>query len=147
MIFSLAEIDRALRASWAADTCAADDAACAPWNADDPVWGHCDVTALVVNDVLGGDLMVGEVHVEGERHGYHWRNRLATGVEIDLTRDQFRYGQVVTPGRVVKRPADPPRYRNEEYLLFRRRVIEKLGSDTIPAAPRVPASEDSAGAR
>jgi hypothetical protein len=98
MIFSLAEIDRVLRASCAADTCAADDAGRAAWTADNPAWGHCDVTALVVNDILGGDLMVGEVHVDGERHGYHWWNRLATGVEIDLTRDQFQHGQVVTPG-------------------------------------------------
>jgi hypothetical protein len=118
MIRSLVQIDRALRASWAADTCAADDAARAPWTADNPAWGHCDVTALVVNDILGGDLMVGEVHVGGEQHGYHWWNRLATGVEIDLTRDQFQHGQVVTRGRVVKCPADPPRYRNEEYLLL-----------------------------
>lgn len=118
MIFSLAEIDHAVRASWAADTCSADDVARAPWTADNPGWGHCDVTALVVNDILGGDLMVAEVQVDGEQHGYHWRNLLPTGVEVDLARDQFRHGQVVTPGRVVKRPAAPPRYRNREYLLF-----------------------------
>lgn len=99
----------------------------------------------MVNDILGGNLMVGEVHVDGKRHGYHWWNRLATGAEIDLTRDQFQHGQVVTPGRVVKRPADQPRYRNEEYLLFRRRVIETLGFDPVPAAPRGPSSEQNAG--
>ncbi|WP_107064023.1 YunG family protein [Streptomyces mutabilis] len=29
--------------------------------------GHCDITAPVVNDIFGGDLMVGEVHLDGAR--------------------------------------------------------------------------------
>jgi hypothetical protein len=127
MIRSLAEIDRALRASWSADTCSPDDAARAPWTADNPAWGHCDVTALVVNDLLGGDLVVGEVHVDGEQHGYHWWNRLPSGIEIDLTREQFRDGQVVTSGRTVKRPAGLPRHRSDGYVRFRGRVRSMLG--------------------
>jgi hypothetical protein len=126
VILSLNEIERALRSSWAADTCSPDDAARVPWSSDNPAWGHCDVTALVVNDLLGGDLVVGEVRVDGEQHGYHWWNRLPTGVEI-LTREQFRDGQVVTGARVVRRPPTPPRYRNEEYLRLRRRVADRLG--------------------
>ncbi|MGH9112492.1 MAG: YunG family protein [Acidimicrobiales bacterium] len=128
MIFLLAEVDRALRASWASDTCSTDDAARTPWTAANPAWGHCDITALVLNDILGGDLMVGEVHLDGQRHGYHWWNRLVTGVEIDLTREQFQHGQRVSAGRLVNRPPEPPRYRNEEYLLFSRRVMDKLSS-------------------
>lgn len=131
-ILSLAQVDRAIRDSWASDTCSPDDAAHTPWSADNPAWGHCDVTALVVNDVLGGDLVVGEVHVDGDRYGYHWWNRLVSGVDVDLTREQFRRGQVVTHGRVVKRPPDPPRHRNEEYLLFRDRVLHKLGAGAEP---------------
>jgi hypothetical protein len=127
MPISLAELEAAVRASWAADTCSPDDAATVPWSADNPSWGHCDVTALVLNDVLGGDLMVAEVHVDGERYGYHWWNRLASGVEIDLTRDQFRNGQVISPPRALRRPEEPPRRRNDEYLRLRRRVIGKLG--------------------
>lgn len=128
MILSLGEIDRAVRGSWAPDTCSPDDAERVPWTPANPAWGHCDVTALVVNDLLGGDLVVGEVHVAGEQQGYHWWNRLPSGVEIDLTREQFRDGQVVTEGRVVERPPHPPRRRNEEYLRFRGRVRARLGS-------------------
>jgi hypothetical protein len=128
VILSFAEIDRAVRDGWAADTCSPDDAARVPWTPDNPAWGHCDVTALVVHDLLGGDLVVGEVHVAGEQQGYHWWNRLPTGVELDLTREQFRDGQVVTEGRVVQRPPGPLRRRNEEYERFRRRVRERLGS-------------------
>jgi hypothetical protein len=124
----MAEIDRAMRASWAADTCSADDAARVPWTAANPAWGHCDVTALVVHDLLGGELMGGEVWLDGEQLGYHWWNRLGAGVEVDLTREQFRRGEVVTSGRVVVRPAGPPRRRRREYELFRRRVMTELGT-------------------
>lgn len=63
----LTDIEKAVRASWAADTCSPDDVARAPWTSDNPAWGHCDVTALAVQDLLGGDLVVGEVHLDGER--------------------------------------------------------------------------------
>jgi MmyB-like transcription regulator ligand binding domain len=43
-----------------------------PRSAKNPAWGHCDVTALVLHDLLGGDLVLGEVHLNGEQHGYHW---------------------------------------------------------------------------
>lgn len=127
MIMSLAEIDSAMRASWAADTCSPDDEARVPWTADNPAWGHCDVTALVVHDLLGGDLVMGEVHLDGEKHGYHWWNRLGSGFEVDLTREQFQQGQVVTPVQVVARPEGRPVRRQREYELFRRRVTERLG--------------------
>jgi hypothetical protein len=81
----------------------------------------------VLNDVLGGDLVVAEVHVDGERYGYHWWNRLTSGVEIDLTRDQVRDGQVISSPRVLRRPDEPPRRRNDECLLLRRRVIDEFG--------------------
>lgn len=128
MIMTMAEIDSAIRASWAPDTCSADDAACAPWTTDNPSWGHCDVTALVLHDLLGGDLMMGDVHLNGEHHGYHWWNRLNTGIEIDLTREQFQDGQIVTLNQVVVRPSGRPVRRQREYELFRYRVMERLGT-------------------
>jgi hypothetical protein len=127
----LKDIDQALRASWAADTCSPDDLARADWTSANPAWGHCDITALVVNDMLGGDLMVGEVHLGDEQRGYHWWNRLPTGVEIDLTSDQFRDGQRVTGGRSVQRPEGRLPRRWDEYQLLRRRVLDKLGA--LPA--------------
>jgi hypothetical protein len=130
MIVSMAEIDSAMRTSWTADTCSADDAARVPWTADNPAWGHCDMTALVVHDLLGGELMMGEVHLDGEQHGYHWWNRLDCGLEVDLTREQFQHGEVVTPTQVVTRPTGRPVRRQREYELFRRRVMEQL--ETLP---------------
>ncbi|UJB39693.1 YunG family protein [Streptomyces sp. A1-5] len=123
--WNLLDLDKALRASWAADTCSPDDQA--DWQADNPAWGHCDITALIVNDVFGGGLMVGEVHLDGTQHGFHWWNRLPSGWELDLTREQFQRGQTVTAARVVERPPGPLPRRWEEYLLLRERVIKHLG--------------------
>jgi hypothetical protein len=130
--WSLLDLDRALRASWAADTCSPDDLERFGWQPENPAWGHCDITALIVNDVFGGDLMAGEVHFNGAQHGFHMWNRLANGIELDLTREQFQRGQIVTEGRVVERPPGPLR-RWDEYLLLRKRVIEHLGSLPDPA--------------
>ncbi|MFE9650365.1 hypothetical protein ACFYO0_40960 [Streptomyces sp. NPDC006365] len=88
--WNLLDLDKALRASWAADTCSPDDQA--DWQPGNPAWGHCDITALIVNDVFGGDLMVGEVHRDGTQRSFHWWNRLPSGVELDLTREQFQHG-------------------------------------------------------
>jgi hypothetical protein len=125
--WTLSEIEGALRASWAADTCSPDDLDRAGWQPDNPAWGHCDITALLLNDLLGGDLVVGEVHVVGEQHGFHWWNRLASGVEVDLTREQFRRGQTLASTRVVRRPIVRPARRYREYLLLRDRVAALLG--------------------
>ncbi|MFC8374217.1 hypothetical protein [Streptomyces sp. NPDC057238] len=123
--WNLLDLDKALRAGWAADTCSPDDQA--DWEPQNPAWGHCDITALVVNDVFGGDLLVGEVHLDGTQHGFHWWNRLPSGVELDLTLEQFQRGQTVTAARVVTRPPGPLPRRWEEYLLLRERVIKCLG--------------------
>ena len=129
--WSLLDLDRALRVSWAADTCSPDDLAA--WHPLNPAWGHCDITSLIVSDVFGGDLMLGEVRLDGVQHGHHWWNRLPSGVELDLTYEQFQRGQIVTAGRVVQRPPGPLR-RWDAYLLLRDRVTEHLGHLPDPAA-------------
>lgn len=131
--WTLGAVESALRASWAADTCSPDDLARSGWQADNPAWGQCDITALLINDLLGGDLVVGDVHLDGEQHGYHWWNRLPSGVELDLTREQFRLGQVVTGSRIVKRPPGMPPRRSEEYQRLRDRVAARLGHLPPPA--------------
>lgn len=129
--WNLLDLDGALRASWAADTSSPDDRT--QWAPDNPAWGHCDITALIVNDLFGGDLVVGEVHLDGEQHGYHWWNRLSNGVELDLTREQFRRGELVTAARVVVRPPGPLPRRWDAYLLLRTRVAARLGELPQPA--------------
>ncbi|MEV0254468.1 hypothetical protein AB0H82_09385 [Streptomyces sp. NPDC050732] len=119
----LADIEAALRDSWGADT--ADPRSGETWSQDNPERDQCGVTALVLNDLLGGELILGEVHVDGERTGYHWWNRLALGVEIDLTRGQFLPGETVVGGTAVTRPPEI-RHCREEYELLRARVLRRL---------------------
>ena len=128
----------ALREVWAADTCSPDDVARAGWSSANPAWGHCDITALIVNDVFGGDLMVGDVHLACVQQGHHWWNRLPDGRELDLTREQFRLGQLVTGARVVVRPPGPLRRRWEEYLLLRERLARRAGPLPEPAGGTAP---------
>jgi hypothetical protein len=125
---TLDTIAAALRQSWAADTCSPDDVERAAWTADNPAWGHCDISALVVNDFFGGKLVCGEVRREGRQQGFHWWNRLPSGVDLDVTREQFRLGQIVTEVRVVDRPDPLPRFRRAEYLLLRERLTARLGA-------------------
>ncbi|AQW46572.1 hypothetical protein SHXM_00035 [Streptomyces hygroscopicus] len=85
---------------------------------------------MVLNDLLGGELIRGEVRVNGEFRDYHWWNRIGMGVEIDLTRGQFRPEETVTGGTVVpRRPVTEWRRLREEYELLRSRVMEELDRD------------------
>jgi hypothetical protein len=86
----------ALREAWSAETSADEH-----WSPEQPSLGQCAVTALVVQDHLGGKLVRAEV--DGVSH--YW-NRLPDGTEIDLTRDQFAR---FSPGRVET--------RSREYVL------------------------------
>lgn len=75
---SIAERAR-ITSAWSAET-SADDR----WSPENPALGQCAVTALVVQDIYGGDLL--RVVNEGVSHYF---NRLPNGVELDLTRGQF----------------------------------------------------------
>lgn len=81
------------------------------------------MTALVVQDLLGGDLILAEVHVDGVKDGNHYWNRLPDGKEVDLTADQFLPGEVIVNPRVVYRPPDAPRRFREQYERLRDRVL------------------------
>ncbi|MFE3513789.1 hypothetical protein [Streptomyces sp. NPDC059166] len=119
----LTDIEAAVRSSWDADTTTPEYRD--RWNPGNPARDQCGVTAMVVNDLLGGELIRGEVLVDGVRVDYHWWNRLGMGVEIDLTREQFEAHEIVSGGVVIERPQEFVRLR-EEYELLRARVLERL---------------------
>lgn len=126
----LTDIEQAVRDSWCAETCTPTHRP--RWGPDNPARDHCGVTALVLNDLLGGVLMRGEVHVAGVRVDHHWWNRLGAGVEIDLTREQFGPEETVVGGTPVIRPPEI-RWLRAEYELLRDRVLERLAADPAPA--------------
>ena len=84
------------------------------------------MTALVVHDLMGGELLEAEVHyLDGERQGFHYWNRLA-GVDVDLTREQFTTQEVVQEPHTIDRLPEFPWRAEEQYLVFRRRVNAAL---------------------
>jgi hypothetical protein len=102
---SRGEVERAVRASWTAASC--DPVDLPDWSPADPARGQCGATALVVQDLLGGELLEAEVrNADGSRQGVHYWNRLDGGEELDLTREQFAASEVVQAAVVVERPAD-----------------------------------------
>jgi hypothetical protein len=97
-------VQRAIRTSWSAETC---DPVDLPWSEANAPRGQCGATALVVQDLLGGDLLLAEVrNPDGSRQGVHYWNRLDDGTELDLTREQFAPTEAVQEPRVVQRPPD-----------------------------------------
>jgi len=101
---TLSEVERAVRDGWSRDSC---DPVDLPWSAENRARGQCASTALVIQDLLGGELLIAEVlYPDGSRQGVHYWNRLLGGLEIDLTREQFTEGEVIQTARVTARPPD-----------------------------------------
>lgn len=105
----LMKLWKALYQSWDAET-SADPV---NWGENSPAWGQCAVTALVVQDYMGGELLRGSLEKVPDpkiaaMRSHYW-NRLPSGREVDLTERQFHPSQkaYITPG-------EP---RTQEYLL------------------------------
>lgn len=117
-------LEAAVRAASALDTCDPVDAD--DWSAD-PSRGQCGSTALVIHDLLGGELLIAEVvRSDGSRQGVHYWNLLPDGTELDLTREQFAAGEVIQQPRILRRPAGLPNRCAEQYLTMRHRVFGAL---------------------
>jgi hypothetical protein len=123
---SPSEVEEAIRASWSRRTC--DPVDLPDWSPANRARGQCGVTALVVQDLLGGELLVAEVeNADGSRQGIHYWNRLPSGTEIDLTREQFAPSETVQAPHVVPRPPDVRGARLEhQYRTLARRVQRYL---------------------
>ncbi|MDM4721546.1 hypothetical protein QTQ03_18835 [Micromonospora sp. WMMA1363] len=113
-----------LRSGWGADTCDPHDVQ--DWHAGNAARGQCGVTALIIQDLLGGELILGEVLAGDVKVGYHYWNRLADGREVDLTADQFQPPEVVVGGQVQQRSPGPPRRCRQQYEILRGRVFAAL---------------------
>jgi hypothetical protein len=85
--------------AWSAETSADSEG----WTPENPSWGQCAITALVLQDLFGGDLLRSTVN--GVSH--YW-NRLPDGSEVDITLRQF--------GADAKCDA-PPVDRERDYVL------------------------------
>ena len=128
---TLAQLEDAIRRSWGPDTVDPEDG----WSEGNPAQGHCDVTCLVVNDLIGGELAAADVFLDGRRIMAHMWNRLPSGIEVDLTREQFRKGEVLGRARFIQRapdsvladPTHPRHHRYQQYVILAERVKARLG--------------------
>jgi hypothetical protein len=119
-------LETAIRAAWALDTC--DPVDTNDWSQANPARGQCGSTALVIHDLLGGELLIAEVlRTDGSHQGVHYWNLLPDGTEIDLTREQFASNEVVQQPRIVQRPAAVPKRGAQQYLTMKHRVLTTLG--------------------
>jgi hypothetical protein len=119
---TLAKLEQAIRASWSAETSERPG----DWTEDNPSFQQCDVTARVVRDYLGGDILVAGVVLGGRRVDMHAWNRLPSGLELDLSREQFLQGEQFEAAEVLTDFVG--RHADERYELLAARVREKLSS-------------------
>jgi ADP-ribose pyrophosphatase YjhB (NUDIX family) len=128
---TVTSFEHAVRAAWCLWT--SDPVDQPGWTDANPASGQCASTALVVQDRLGGGLLLAEVHeADGSRQGVHYWNRLPDGREFDLTREQFRRGEIVGPPDAIERPPDVTRGRLAgHYHLLAHRVARTPRSRTV----------------
>jgi len=121
---TLKALEDAIRASWSLETCDPTDAA--EWSRANPARGQCAVTALVVHNMLGGQLLEAEVLFDdGSRQGFHYWNRLASG-DVDLTRDQFTSNEFLQEPHVIDRLPEFPWLAEDQHLILQERVDAAL---------------------
>ena len=78
---------------WSAETSSDPD----HWTPENPAWGQCAVSACLVQDVLGGEILwTKAVCLDGKEYS-HYFNVLPNGAVLDMTRQQFPDGTVLVP--------------------------------------------------
>jgi hypothetical protein len=93
---TIKELSFAFLSSWGKDT------AKGKWQKNVPALNQCAVTALVVQDYFGGDLLRCPLD-DGDSH--YWNNTKAHG-EMDLTFSQFAYTRQRDEGETIVRERD-----------------------------------------
>jgi len=79
--------------------------------------GQCYVTALLVQDLLDGEILTGKTPIPLGEETHYW-NLLPNGDELDLTSDQY-HGDGFNP--IIKgRRAQRINRKNKRYLLLKR---------------------------
>jgi hypothetical protein len=86
---------KALSKAWCAETAAAQTV---KWEMAPIVVGQCAVTALLVQDECGGEILRADVCGQG-----HYWNLIPAMGEIDLTREQFGAAVEIPRGIIVPR--------------------------------------------
>lgn len=90
---TISKLEEALRHSWCAETSTDSK----NWSEENPSYGQCAVTALIVQDYLGGKLLWAQAELPNGNTDSHYFN-LIENKEVDLTREQFPEGTTIPKG-------------------------------------------------
>jgi hypothetical protein len=120
-------VRRALSASWSEETSSL-------WTSANPARGQCSVTALVVQQLLGGEIL--KTDVDGQWHFY---NRLE-GEVVDFTAVQFDSATTYLdlPATAEEAFADTSREQFETLMESVERVLSTSAAEPGVAARRGP---------
>jgi hypothetical protein len=120
MKITIDELKMALFESWNYDT------AFGEWTPKCLSLNQCAVTAMIVQDYFGGDLLRCECD-DGDSH--YW-NKLPNGQEIDLTKEQFLYSGVV-PFKHKAVIRDREYVESFEETMFRYKILSNRVSENL----------------
>jgi hypothetical protein len=103
----ISDLENILLDAWCKETSSEPE----KWSKDNPAWGQCAVTSLIVNDYFAGEIVWAEVFADGRRISHYFN--LVERREIDLTRKQFPDGTKIPNGVDKKKQFSTTR----EYIL------------------------------
>lgn len=92
----------------------------ANWSRQNPAWGQCAVTACLIADKFGGDLVRVEYEMPDGNKGSHYFNILPSGERVDITARQFAEGTSFSPSL---------NQSNDELIAATRKYIESKKFD------------------
>lgn len=103
---------RKTKKAWSKETCYEPQQNA--WNENNPAMGQCYVTALIVNDYFGGEI----VKAKSSNGISHYWNKIE-GKDIDLTRSQFPDDEIFSEEIIVARQNLS---ENERYAELKKKV-------------------------
>jgi len=92
-MIQLSKLEVALKNSWSKETTSDPD----NWSQNNPSWGQCAVTSLVINDYIGGEIVWTQAKLPDGTEISHYLNKIGNK-ELDLTRNQFPEGTITSEG-------------------------------------------------
>ncbi|MEG8946405.1 YunG family protein [Rosettibacter firmus] len=112
-----------LKKAWSRKTCYLPDQE--KWSPDNPAFGQCAITALIIQDFFGGEILYC-------KHYHHYWNKLPDGRIVDLTKEQFGENANPCPDFIVSRKdileseGAKKAKTLTRYLMLKRRVTRYL---------------------
>ncbi|MBT3691341.1 hypothetical protein HOG16_03825 [Candidatus Woesearchaeota archaeon] len=109
-------LEKAIMKSWCSETSLDSE----NWSEKNPACGQCAITALVLNDYLGGKIIQSDAILLDGRTESHYFNSIG-GEQIDITRRQFPEGTLIPTGMPKKKGFDSTR----EYVLSSKKTRDR----------------------